>query len=296
MFLIIDVGNTCLKWALLEAMAVAAWDAAQAPLAAPWSTSGALAHHELATLRMALAQVELNGCLISNVAAQQVQVELEAMLRDHTPDLRIEKFVSSAACAGLSNAYLEPQKLGSDRFASAIAAHALFSDQALVVATCGTATTVDAVNARGEFVGGMIAPGLQVMAASLAKNTAQLPDITDLIKSEAVHDVFGRRTDMAIASGCLHAQVGLILSALLALREEQAVSAPAVQLLISGGAAPYILPLLLPHLQHLNFSWQHRENLVLTGLAIVAKSSFPYFSDGISNRVPEHSADSVADA
>ncbi|MBI3713284.1 MAG: type III pantothenate kinase [Burkholderiales bacterium] len=281
MVLIIDVGNTCLKWALLDVSALLAWDVAQTPTA-PWARSGSLAHHELAELSSALSDVVLTDCLISNVAAHQVQVELEIILRTLAPDLPITKFVSSPSCAGLTNRYLEPHKLGSDRFASAIAAHSLFPECALVVATCGTATTIDVVTVNGEFAGGMIAPGLQVMAASLAKNTAQLPDIADLIKNEAVHEVFARSTELAIASGCLHAQVGAILSALLTLKASEAKSP--VQLVISGGAAPYILPLLAPHLQGLHFQWQHVANLVLTGLAIVAKSNSLCFTDRFDDR------------
>lgn len=273
MFLIIDVGNTCLKWALLEESALATWSAAPRPDAVSWQRCGSLSHDALTDLRLILLGVQLKQCLISNVAAHQLQIELEAILYELAPDLAVKKFTSSAACAGLRNTYLEPQRLGSDRFASAIAAHALFPDRALVVATCGTATTVDAVNQRGEFVGGMIAPGLQVMAASLAKNTAQLPDIADLIKSEAVQDVFARSTEFAIATGCLHAQIGTILSALLTSRDVNVGDGSAVQLVISGGAAPYILPMLTPHLQIQKFEWHHVENLVLLGLALVANSN-----------------------
>src|SRR5438552_2277587 len=68
-----------------------------------------------------------------------------------------------------------PAQLGCDRFASLIGAHALFPGQPLIVATCGTATTVDALSADGLFLGGMILPGLGLMASSLARNTAQLP-------------------------------------------------------------------------------------------------------------------------
>lgn len=273
MFLIIDVGNTCLKWSLLEESELAKWSAAPRPDALPWQRCGSLSHDALTDLRLLLSGVALKQCLISNVAAHQLQVELEAILHELAPDLAVKKLTSSAACAGLKNAYLVPQRLGSDRFASAIAAHALFPDRALVVATCGTATTVDAVDGLGEFVGGMIAPGLQVMATSLARNTAQLPDIADLIKAEAVRDVFARSTEFAIASGCLHAQVGTILSALLTLNEAHVEGGQAVQLVISGGAAPYILPLLTPHLQRQKFEWHHVENLVLLGLALVVNSN-----------------------
>nr|WP_308602397.1 type III pantothenate kinase [Massilia sp. Dwa41.01b] len=57
-------------------------------------------------------------------------------------------------------------------------ARALVPGRPLVVATCGTATTVDAVSAEGRFIGGMILPGLALMAGALARNTAQLPQAT----------------------------------------------------------------------------------------------------------------------
>jgi type III pantothenate kinase len=164
-------------------------------------------------------------------------------------------FAAQVQHAGLTNRYRDPSQLGSDRFASAIAAHALFPHHNLIVATCGTATTIDAVNAQGEFIGGQIAPGLQLMAQSLAQNTAQLPSVLERL-SYAVG--FADHTEAAIVSGCLAAQAGAIERAV---REfaKQLDSATLPLCIVSGGAAKYITPsLVVPH--------QFIDNLVLMGL------------------------------
>ena len=100
--------------------------------------------------------------------------------------------------------------LGSDRFAAAIGARALAPGQDVVVATCGTATTVDAITLDGRFIGGMILPGLALMAGSLARNTAQLPQVTP---GAAPPPLFGANTDDAIISGVPPAQAGAIARA-----------------------------------------------------------------------------------
>ena len=72
-------------------------------------------------------------------------------------------------CAGLRNGYRNPAQLGCDRFAAAIGAHALAPGKALIVATCGTATTVDAVTRRRRFPGRDDPAGPGLMAGSLAQ-------------------------------------------------------------------------------------------------------------------------------
>ena len=129
--------------------------------------------------------------------------QLQLML----PTTAIDWFASVPQLAGVRNGYRNPAQLGCDRFAAAIGAHALEPGKALVVATCGTATTIDALSADGDFLGGMILPGLGLMASSLARNTAQLPQIA---ASGAVPAGFADNTDDAILSGCLSAQAGAI--------------------------------------------------------------------------------------
>lgn len=162
----------------------------------------------------------------------------------------IEWFASVAGRAGVRNGYRNPAQLGCDRFAAAIGAHALAPGQAIVVVNCGTATTIDAVTADGVFLGGMILPGLGLMATSLARNTAQLPQIA---QGGKLPSGFADNTDDAILSGLLAAQAGAIERACALHRAEAC--------LISGGAASYIAPALAARVAH-----RLVDNIVLIGL------------------------------
>lgn len=170
----------------------------------------------------------------------------------------IEWFTSVAELGGIRNHYRNPAQLGCDRFAAAIGAHALFPHCPLVVATCGTATTIDAVSADGDFIGGMILPGLGLMAASLAKHTAQLPQVA--VQASAIQP-FADNTDAAIVSGCLAAQAGAIERAVAA--HAHACSDAAVSCILAGGAADLVA-------SHLSIAHERVDNLVLIGLQTVA--------------------------
>jgi type III pantothenate kinase len=217
----------------------------------------------MSALKATLAVLPISRILISNVAGEQMFHALELLLASCVDGVKAERFISTSECAGVKNAYREPAQLGSDRFASAIGAHALFPNRVLLVVTCGTATTIDVVTEDGTsdatFIGGMILPGLKLMAQSLAKNTAQLPQIAE---SLSLHQLFADNTDQAIVSGCINAQVGAIIRAYETLANMQ--HRP-VSCIISGGAAKFLVP-------HLGIDYQHVENLVLAGLYVVAKS------------------------
>lgn len=256
MLLLIDAGNTRIKWAVPE-------DVEVAPHTSPrWLHMDSVSHADIQHLSFAWKPLSIHRILISNVAGAGIKEKLSQMLEQSFPGIDVIWFSSSAYCAGLQNQYKNPQQLGCDRFASAIAAHYLYPQRALIVATCGTATTIDAVTADGQFTGGMILPGLKLMAESLARNTAQLPQVAESIQ---VNQPFADNTDQAIVSGCIHAQAGAISLACRAQEKQFAVSPVC---LISGGAAPYLLP-------HLDYTAVHIPNLVLTGLFVVAQSS-PY--------------------
>ncbi|MBK1888851.1 type III pantothenate kinase [Undibacterium sp. 14-3-2] len=254
MLLLIDAGNTRIKWGIPQ-LATALTNTLP-----DWLIMDSVAHTEIATLAERWHPCPVTSVLVSNVAGEGVKAQLSDILARIFPALQPYWLASQAQLAGLKNQYRHPQQLGCDRFASAIAAHYLYPQQNLIVTTCGTATTVDAVSADGVFTGGMILPGLKLMAESLARNTAQLPQVAESIR---VHQPFADNTDQAIVSGCIHAQTGAITLAYHAFAEEQKT---AVTCLISGGAAPYLLP-------HLDFDCQHIPNLVLTGLYVVAQSS-----------------------
>jgi type III pantothenate kinase len=241
MLLLIDAGNTRIKWALV------------APDSAPgaWLASGAVEHVQLDGLQAAWASLDITQVLLSNVAGAAIAARLQAML-----PVTARLFASLPQLAGVVNAYRDPSQLGCDRFAAAIAAHALAPGQAVIVANCGTATTIDAVTANGVFLGGMILPGLGLMASALARNTAQLPQIGD---GGSAPTGFANNTDDAILSGCLAAQAGAI---------ERAVRMHgATACLLSGGAAPRIaLALSIP--------FQLVDNIVMHGLQTAAQSGY----------------------
>lgn len=258
--LLIDAGNTRIKWACVVAEP-------EIGNVGDWLAIGSISHSEIETLSALLAGFAARDCLISNVAGTGVQAALERILSTIFPQIIVRKFSACEHCSGLQNNYDNPLQLGSDRFASAIAAHRLFPNQALVVATCGTATTVDAVSEVGVFVGGMILPGLQVMAHALSANTAALPQVAEDLQ---LPTLFATNTAHAIISGCIHAQVGAIQCAL---AEVSSRAGTPARLIISGGAATYLLPHLEKNPTAIEWKIQHIENLVLMGLHIAAISA-----------------------
>ena len=259
MMLLFDAGNTRIKWMLA---------APGAPLGSALA-SGAVVHadaarlaHDISDALIALAPTEpaLNMIVAANVAGAGARAAIEtavAAIGAHA--VPIAWFASLPQLAGVTNGYRNPGQLGCDRFAAAIGAHALAPARALIVANCGTATTIDAVTADGRFLGGMILPGLGLMATSLARNTAQLPQIAQDGKlPPALAGGFADNTDDAILSGCLAAQAGAI--------EHAYAQHGAAECIVSGGAARYIAPMLaLPY--------RLVDNIVLVGLQASARSA-----------------------
>ncbi len=249
MLLLIDAGNTRIKWALQ--------DRADAP-AGLWLASGAVTHADLRHLAPTW-QAALNGkaitrVLLANVAGADLRARLEQVLPSTLAPAAISWFASLPQLAGVRNAYRDPAQLGCDRFAAAIGAHTVAPGQAVIVATCGTATTIDAITADGVFLGGMILPGLGLMAQSLAQNTAHLPYIGRDLRLTAG---FADTTEDGILSGCLAAQAGAI--------ERACAAHGAAHCILSGGAAPLIAPALaVPH--------QLIDNIVLIGLQAAANT------------------------
>ncbi len=241
MLLLVDAGNTRIKWAVA--------DDGAAPGA--WRAQGAVAHAELAALDAAWRQYGVTRAVVANVAGAALKNALAPMLAA----VPVSWFASVPELDGMRNGYRNPAQLGCDRFAAALGARTLAPRQALVVATCGTATTIDAITADGRYLGGMILPGLGLMAASLARNTAQLPQVEP---GRALPAGFADNTDDAILSGCLTAQAGAIERAVALHRADACI--------VSGGAAQYICPVL---------TVAHRmvDNIVLIGLQRAANAN-----------------------
>ncbi|WP_338845359.1 type III pantothenate kinase [Massilia sp. W12] len=267
-YLLLDAGNTRVKWLMLAADQVSCALAPELPATPQGARLHADCDQLAADWRAALAAQAWQGrdcraILGANVAGPAMRTLLEQQLQAAlTPMPALEWFAASPARAGLRNDYENPLQLGCDRFAAAIGAHALWPGKHLLVANCGTATTLDAVSADGVFTGGMIAPGLLLMARSLSQNTAQLPEIDP---QRRLIDGFARNTQEAILAGCITAQAGAIEKAV---RQLEHRLAQAVHCILSGGAAPYLAPAL-------GIPYHHLDNLVLRGLLRVLQTP-PY--------------------
>jgi len=167
----------------------------------------------------------------------------------------IRWLVAEAQCCGVTNGYDEPERLGADRWAALIAAHHLHHGAALVVC-CGTATTVDWLEADGRFRGGLILPGLTTMRESLVRATANC-------RSPPAKCAFRPRTRAMPSPAAACSPRSGPSNDYYRVMEGTACGAVA---LVSGGDAEIIAA-------HLVIPARTVDNLVLRGLAVVAAAS-----------------------
>jgi len=146
---------------------------------------------------------------------------------------RCEAFVLQAGVkTGLKVRYRNPQEVGADRIAGAVAAVQRHPGRGLIIVDCGTATTFDVVTATGDYLGGVILPGVGVSAETLASHTAKLPRV-EIMRPE---HTLGRTTAESIQSGLFHGHVGAIRYLVDQLRREAFPDA-APYLIGTGGFA-----------------------------------------------------------
>jgi type III pantothenate kinase len=162
------------------------------------------------------------------------------------------------ANAGMKILYDQPSTLGADRIADAVAAVAKYGAPCIVV-DFGTATTFNAINSAGEFIGGAISPGLKTCAEALFSRTAQLPRF-EFAKPEKV---IAKSTIEALQSGLYHGYAGLVDGILGRMIAELGGRA---RVIATGGLAP----LIAGASQHINLV---DDSLTLDGLRLVYEQS-----------------------
>jgi len=253
MTLLIDLGNTALKWAVMDAGLVGravvevhrGADDLEARLAAAWRAQvGAFAL----------------GCSVAASGARDQVDRAAARCGVSVRWLTAEE--KHAGTVVLTNGYREPGQLGADRWHGMLGASERRPRQSFVLIAAGTATTVDCVewtDPGARFVGGCIAPGARMMMEALATRTAGLPHA----RGRPVD--FPDNTDDAIATGVADAQAGL--AAGLIRRFMQRIGC-APSILISGGDAEAVADRL--RVGGIESAIEH--NLVLAGLALRARS------------------------
>lgn len=158
---------------------------------------------------------------------------------------------------GVGVRYDQPQSIGPDRLANAVAVKNRFGAPALVV-DFGTAVTFDVVDPSGDYIGGIIAPGLSSMTDYLHEKTALLPRI----KIREPRSVIGRSTYEAMLSGAVHGYRGLIRELINQIREEMGVKS--LPVVATGGYAK-LMAIKLPEITAVD------PLLTLEGLRIVAQ-------------------------
>lgn len=242
MKLLIDAGNTRIKWALVQD--------------GEWSPVGNLASDHEDELARCIAQLpEMHQVWVSNVAGGRVAQQIRIACAARGWEVRF--IMAQAAQCGVSNSYAQPGQLGCDRWAALIAAWDLLGRAALVV-NCGTATTIDALSAQGVFLGGLILPGVELMQRSVIAQTAQLYESAQLHEAGVEYAAFPQNTADALYSGAVQASCG-------AIQLQHALLGDA-QVLLSGGAAAHVEG-------RLGLPVQRVDDLVLKGVWLISQEA-----------------------
>lgn len=241
MKLLIDAGNTRLKWAWWDGVAlhgISAVDNADVDFSALWKD-----------------EQRADAVWVASVASMSANAALAAALRRRFGVEPVFAATRAQAC-GVRVAYAEPARLGVDRFLALIAAHAL-APGPVAIASCGTALTLDALADDGMHLGGLIAASPELAQNALRGGTARLAGVSAGRVTEIADD-----SADAIESGTWLSAAALV-ERFLAKAARRLGSAP-VLILTGGGAGKLSALLDAPH--------RIQAELVLRGLAMLADS------------------------
>jgi type III pantothenate kinase len=248
MTVLIDAGNTWLKWARLEGEAV--------------GVAHSVVHHGVdpAEWQGALAAItpRPRRVVVANVAGTTFAARLREWIRA-TWLLEPQFLVATRTAVGVTNAYATPSALAIDRWLGMVAAwHEARAP--LLCASAGTAFTLDLIDASGSHRGGCVVPGVRLMRESLHAQTSGIAAAA-LLDPPAIDGVFGVNTAGAVQQGARLALAALADRTALAL-ETAAGTAPRV--FLTGGAAPQVGVLMTRRVEQV-------PDLVLRGLALLLK-------------------------
>lgn len=230
MKLLLDIGNTRFKWAWLDEND-------------RFVPGAARDHREHALVDM-LAEVETqagrpSSVMISSVSAPAVTEALDAAI-DERWQLRPARLRPAHEAFGVRCAYAEPQRLGADRWAALIGARARWPG-AVAVLDFGTAVTLDALDAEGCHLGGLIAPGYRLMFQSLLRDTGGIAGAMSAPEAVPATDGLALNTADAVHEGVLACLAGFVTRVLVSLEQRWPAG---YTLVITGGDAQRLKPVL----------------------------------------------------
>ena len=264
--LLIDVGNSRMKWAVLGPGGLSGFGAVALDAATL----------DASLLRAWPDQIPPQQVLISSVAGLEVAHRLRLAVRDRWDfDPR---FVHARPQAfGVRCAYKAPMRLGADRWAKLVAARAAMNGHTCIIDS-GTALTMDALDNTGQHLGGLIVPGFTLMQRALLKETG---GIRAALGAEPPQDglepegFLGQDTAGCVGNGCFQAVVGFVQRALLMLRKRWPTG---FVVLVTGGDAGRLLP-------YLPRQTRHEQHLVLQGLAVMAQWSETWNNERLASSI-----------
>lgn len=238
MILCIDSGNTRIKWGIHDGQ--------------EWLASGVLLHVDANQLQQLTAiYPQPSSILLANVAGERAKTNIAHHLQCWTTSITEVK--ATLKQAGVTNFYKNPEQLGVDRWCAMIGAWQSLKT-ACVVVMAGTATTIDSLDNQGNFLGGLILPGSDLMCYALSHGTA------DLKWSEGNYQTYPQCTHDAIFSGTTEAQVGAIERTFHRLLPNEK------SCILSGGNAKQLAP-------HLAIPFTLVQNLPLEGLLVLSREN-----------------------
>jgi len=262
MTLLIDVGNSSLKWSLLKNHSL--------------TKQQSCFYLKKTAIQQFRALLEKKGTSchhIVMVSVQGTEFNQEAHNIALKYSLSLEQIKSTKSLAGVTNAYDEPHRLGTDRFVAMIAAYHLSNKQqksrkACIIIDSGTATTIDAVDSLGNHLGGLILPGVDLCSSSLLQNTQQLPLWGKAqSQNEFEPNLFSTNTVDAISSASIFGLSGAIQH--ICLKMEKAIKRKdkntVIDKFLCGGSTELLLP-------YLDSDFQPQKDLMMQGLQFISEN------------------------
>lgn len=243
MNLVVDIGNSFLKWTLVEN--------------GPWRKGCPVPLQEdiNAMLNRIWGNIDPpKNVLVSNVSGRRVMTALGAWTAANW-GMEPLLFQSAERFQNIRNGYRVPEQLGCDRWAAIIGARSL-AEGDLCVVDCGTAVTIDALTRDDRFIGGVIFPGIALVRNSLLSGTSEIAE-----KQARYKGVLGRTTAECVSGGSYFGVAGAVDRIL----SEMASALDEPTPLITGGGARFLLPFL-------HHSPRMEPDLVLIGLAQTLRS------------------------
>ncbi|MCG8436693.1 MAG: type III pantothenate kinase [Pseudomonadales bacterium] len=243
MKLFIDIGNTAMKWRYRRSGSV---------------VQGGCRHGRdwrsvVATLLAgAPGEGGLTSIWVASVAGREADAEVAGLLQVAT-GIQPQFYYSRQSHHGVTSCYPDPVRLGVDRWVAMIEGFRRFG--ACIIVDCGSALTIDAVDASGRFMGGYIVPGLGMLRGALLRDTADVH-----IEPGASSLGLGQSTGQCVHNGLLRMSVAFVTEVVVELRQ---VLDDTCKVLVTGGDGPELLDVFA-------FDYAHMPDLVLDGLEFVA--------------------------